>query len=640
MGISNVLPGRIPNALASKQLTQGIQSSQYTVRKLQEQISSGKRFSTPSEAPAAAIQAISLQKLLERKTSLNENLTQISGFLSTADGSLATTGDAVLQARTLAQASIGATSSSAERTAAADQVASLIRSVVNSGNAEYQGRYLFAGTETNSAPFEITSAGAVRYGGDDRLIDGLADLRLLQPTNFDGQTAFQGLTASQSTDLNAALTLNTQLSDLYAGLGVDRGVIEAEIDNGAGTVVLRQIDLSDAATAGDVKTRIENAFAGSGVTVTVDVNPATNSGFRLVPSAGTIRVSDPPGYDTAAQLGIASTAVASILGGNLDPAIDELTSVSALNGGAGIGATSGTGLRIVNGSRVSVIDLNGAATVGDVLSRIRDADPDIYARVAAGGRGIVVSSRLSGADFSIGENGGSNATNLGLRTFVASTLLSDLNHGSGVSFEQAPLSITRRDGSSETIEFTGSKTVQDVLDKINAVDAGVLVATLNATGNGISLTDSSGAGSLTVNDGELARDLGLVGSNNGGATGVLAGTDVNPQAPAGGLNLLIRLERALRSNDNTAISQLLSRFDDEASRVTSVRSELGSRQLLFENLKGANDDVQLQVREQLSQTVDTDLTLAISQLVQSQQTLQAALQVTAKSYELSLLNYL
>jgi flagellin-like hook-associated protein FlgL len=61
----------------------------------------------------------------------------------------------------------------------------------------------------------------------------------------------------------------------------------------------------------------------------------------------------------------------------------------------------------------------------------------MLATINQAGTGIQVQSRLSGCDFSIGENGGATATQLGLRTLSADTPLSDLNYGQGVSLAPA-----------------------------------------------------------------------------------------------------------------------------------------------------------------------------------------------------------
>src|SRR5205807_3323470 len=137
-------------------------------------------------------------------------------------------------------------------------------------------------------------------------------------------------------------------------------------------------------------------------------------------------------------------------------------------------------------------------------------DLNLSVGINAAGNGLAISSRLSGVDFSIGENNGLNATNLGIRTFSGNTLLSSLNYSQGAPVNAGlPLTITRRDGTVASVDLSGAITVQDVINKINAVDPGNLVASLDTVGNGILLLDNSGAGPLSVDGGALGTALGM-----------------------------------------------------------------------------------------------------------------------------------
>ena len=177
--------------------------------------------------------------------------------------------------------------------------------------------------------------------------------------------------------------------------------------------------------------------------------------------------------------------------------------------------------------------------------------------INAAGNGLAISTRLSGVNFSIGENGGTTATDLGIRTMTGSTLLSSLNLGQGVPLSttdsngnpQTPdITIDLRDGSSVNVNLTGATTVQDVLNDINAVQPGVLTASLNSVGNGISITDNDGSstGPLTVESNSISTALGIAGTQSStDPTQPLVGQDVNPIQANGVFNLLTQLQTAL-----------------------------------------------------------------------------------------------
>lgn len=102
-----------------------------------------------------------------------------------------------------------------------------------------------------------------------------------------------------------------------------------------------------------------------------------------------------------------------------------------------------------------------------------------------------------------------------------STSLSDLNGGSGVSPGQ--FNITDRGGNSATITVSSGATVGSVVSAINAASLNV-TASLNSTGDGITLTDTSSVitQALTVSEvsgGSTASGLGILGQRNGNLEG-------------------------------------------------------------------------------------------------------------------------
>ena len=640
MSIPSLLPGRVPLSLATSRLTSSIQQGQFQLQRLQDQLSSGQRFVLPSDAPTAATQTLALQKLDERRAAFQANIQTTQGYLSVSDEALTAFGEALNTARGLVQAGLGDQTTSVEREGLAQEAAALIQSSLLTANTSYNGRYLFAGSYTDQPPFVTQADGSIRFQGDDRTINTFADFGFQVTGSIGGGDDLRALTPSQTSDLNPAISLETRIDTLNGGQGFAPQSVVVTLED-TPTVIQKTVDLTGAQTLQDVKSRLEAPFVGGTITLTVDIDPTSKSGLRLTPSAGTVAVAEVNDGRTAAELGIRSAAAATVIGSDLNPAITLFTRVADLNGGTGIGATAGTGLRFEHAGQVRTVDLDGAVTVQDVLNRIRAADPNVVAEISSSGTGLRVASRLSGATFSIGENGGTNATALGLRSLTGSTALADLNLGAGVPDLAADkLSVTRRDGTTAQIDLNGAKTIQDVITKINAVDPGHLVASLKTTGNGIALTDDSGTGVLTVDNNALGNALGLNGTENTGAAGVLNGRDVNPQQAGGILSLLVSLQRALSTNDQKTMGLLTNQFDVEAKRMAVLRGDVGSRQKTLTDVSNHLDDAQIQLKQSLSELFDTDYAETITTFLQQQQALEASMQVSSQAMKLSILQYL
>lgn len=635
MSLGPILSGRIPNGMIGTRLNANIQEQTRILAQLQEQLSSGVRFQIPSENPAAAIRTLTLQKTLEQQSQSKVNIQTDQSLLAASDAGLSTISDALNQAKALIVSGIGDSSTTSEREAMALEAGSLLKQVTNAGNTEFRGRFLFAGTQNSSPPFSIQDA-FVRYGGDQRSINSYADRNVLIANNIDGHAALGVLTEPVGSDINPALTLEAKIADLANGQGGSLGQLTITLDNTPQTAT---IDLSTAKTLQDVKAILEDAFAGQPTTLAVAIN-ATEDGLELTPSAGNVEVAEVPGGLTAANLGIASGAVAQIVGGDLDPTISLLTNLADLNGGTGIGVTAGNGLLISNGLKTQVVDISTAVTVEDLFNILELADLDLSLGLNESRNGLAISSRLSGAEFSIGENGGQNAENLGIRTYLSTNLLEDFNFGEGVPVDDGvPLVIERRDGTTTNIDLAGAKTVQDVLDAINA--EANLTATINIVGNGISIDDTSTGGNpLFIDNTPISEALGIAGTEATGPGMPLVGVDTNQREVKGSMTIMAKLQTALLNSDNRELERLNKMLDAELTRINLVRGDVGGRLKVLDEVENRLADQSVQLQESLSKEYEVDVAEVITQIAQMQFNVQAAYQVSASTLQLNLFSYL
>ena len=251
--ITPIPTSRISDQLSNGLLLQQLQSNQAALLKLQQQISTGRRVIAPSDDAPAAGQAIDLQRLLERKTQIQTNLQTNGTYLTATDTALSNVSDLLNDARGTAVSASGTTISNDQRETAAEQIDNVLEQLVNTANQSFNGRYLFAGSNTGVKPFTQTG-NFVTYSGNDTQLQSYSDLDLLFSTNLTGNQVFGALSTAQSdsADLNPTLTANTPLSDLNGGLGVSLGSIQVS----DGTHV-RTIDLSKASNLGDVKALLE-----------------------------------------------------------------------------------------------------------------------------------------------------------------------------------------------------------------------------------------------------------------------------------------------------------------------------------------------------------------------------------------------
>jgi flagellar hook-associated protein 3 FlgL len=655
--IIGIPTNRISDQFVRERLLDQVQYNQSQMMKAQTQLSTGHRFETPSDDPVAAARVASLQQLLSRKAQMTTNITTSQSYISASDTALSNISDLLAEARGDAIGVMGSTASDTQRQATALQIQQVLNQLVDTSNSQFRGRYLFAGSDSSSAPFQA-SGNNVKYSGNKQSLSSYADLDQLFKTNVDGDTVFGAISDGVlgGNNLLPQVTVNTRLSDLNGGSGVRQGSIA--LSDGNTTSI---IDLSKAETLGDAIALIE-ANPPDGRKLDVGIS---NNGLwlQLEPAVGlstNLSIREAGKGTTAAELGILHESGVGdnpILGSDLKPKLTLTTSLDDILGGQ---LDRNSGLQIVNSGNTYNINFSTSSTVEDLLNTINGAGAGVLAEINDDGTGIDVHSIVSGCDFSIGENGGTTASQLGLRTFNYETQLKDLNHGRGVDDYKgdtdsgADFHITRSDGVDLPVNITGTTTIGDIIVLINNLpgnEDGALTARLARNGNGIELVDNSGgSGQLTVTKSTLSNaavDLGLVpeGATSNSAqpsafAQTLTGRDVNPQETKSIFTALVRMQTALQNNDSLELQRAIDMLDQKTTDLNSARAELGVRQQGLETLQQRQETENTQLKQIMSADYDVDMAQAISDFTAMQYSFEAALKATAMIFQMTLLNYL
>jgi flagellar hook-associated protein 3 FlgL len=642
MAILPTQVARVSNTLRLNIAQRSLTSTQAALTEVQNQLATGKRLNTPSDSPSDAATVLQLRKMLEQQKVYAQNIKYANSQLSEVDSTLGDLTDLLQEAQTTASANVGSDVTADQRSEAATVIDSLYNQVIALANRQFRGAYLFAGDRSSQAPF-VSDLGGVQFVGSQRGMSNTVDENTALSFMVDGTEVFGGLsTRGQGTvDLSPKITPQTRLSDLRGA--TEQGVRLGSIVLSDGTTS-KTVDLSQADTVGDVIQAIHDAGVGS-----IDAAVSADGNSLLLSSssgADSIAVSEVGGGTTAADLGILTATPtapgAPLDGSSLNAQLTADTLLADLREGLGIDTSHG--LVITNGVKAATIDLTAATTVQDLINAINDSGNGVLASINADGTGLDVLNSVQGLGMTIAENGGTTAADLGIRSFHANTPLSELNNGKGVrTFNGPDIQITRRDGTQFSVDLSGLNTVQDVIDAINSADAGGgITASFATTGNGIVLTDSTGAttSNLSVtalNASMAAQDLGIAGS---GTDNVLTGKDVNPAYASGIFGNLAKLRDAFMRNDQQGITEAAEALHDDQTRVVRINGNVGARVNDLESRQERLEDQNLATQALLSTLEDTDYTSAITQYQTLQTALQANLQTAGRMLNLSLLDFL
>lgn len=639
MAVVPISSGRVSTALSTSIVLDNVRKNQREMLREQTRLASGQKINLPSEDPFGAAMTTSLQSLLESKGQSQKNVRSANSFLSATDTALSNLNDLITEAQSLASQNVGSMATEETRAAAAQVIEALIDEVVAVGNRRFAGRYLFGGHDTDVPPFESVSGG-VYYRGDTGEIVSTVDLNRTFASNVNGADVF-GAVSSQVqgiSDLDPRSTVATLLRDLNSGEGVRAGNVV--VSDGTTTTT---VDLSE---ADDVQDVIDLIQANGPPGMTVSIN-AAGDGLQLSKGGANITVTEVDGGRTARDLGIYNAVGAgpTLVGDDVNRAVSLLTPVADLYAGAGIDQVSG--LIVTNGPDSQTIDLSAAVTIEDVLNTLNGAGLYVKAEINAQKDGIDVMTALSGGTLTIGENGGSTATDLGIRSMPASVGLTELNDGLGVrAVTGDDFQVQRRDGVTFDVDVSSATSVQDVLDLINTDPGnigGLLVAQLATTGNGIELVDTSvGASDLsvtTLNASPAAPDLGIVKTvPNPGAT--LTGDDVRPVGQEGLIRALMDLRDALNADDSLAITHATERLEQSGNHMVATRAEIGIRVQASELIEERLGQEIIEIQRLLSEVFDVDYAEAVTNFTLLQNTFEASLRASETILNTSLLDLL
>lgn len=640
---------RSTNLQSSDNLLAALQRTTQQINDVQAQIATGKAVDRPSDDPAKLAAILALRDALEARDQYDRNLQHASSVLNSADGALADVSEILIEARSIALSQIGIGSNAETREAEATVIDAQLTGLIEIANRTIAGVGLFTGSHRGDEDGRsfVSFLGGVRYAGGLLDLDTDAGLRDVLPFNINGSEAFNiesGRILGQ-VDLDPLATEQTQLSDVDGALGqgIRLGTVAVTVD---GSTV--SLDLTGAKSLGDVATRINNAITG--------IDPAAGSlavigdGFELTANLGhIIQISDSGNGKAAQDLGVDLTASSSVIAGaDLNPKLTELTDISQL----GATVDFAGGVKITQGGVTKIADFSGAQTIQDMMNTIEQLDLGLQLVISEDGASLDIFNLVSGVDLTIGENGGTTAEDLGIRTFANYTKLSKFNDGDGVSsvLGENDFEVRLQDGQSFQVNIDGAATVGEVITAISnaATNAGLTVGPagdfnvgLVTDGNGLLLEDFTvGANAFTVEalgESLAADDLGITEQ---AVAGAITGQDNAQRRIDSIFTYLIDLRDSLQLDDSSGISLAEGNMEKGIDLLSRTRAQVGIRAQRAEQEQERSSELRLSEQNLLSQLQDADLTEVISQFTLLQTQLQASLQMAAQSLQLSLFNFL
>jgi flagellar hook-associated protein 3 FlgL len=149
-----VSSGRITTSMTSRMVLSDLHDVANRLARTQQKISSGKDLTVPSDDPFRTNRSLQLRSELEENRQYQRNIGEASAWQSVTDTALSQISDYALRARDLLVQGATDTMATEGRQALAQEIDQIVASVKSEANAQYAGRYVFAGTSTTTAPYQ------------------------------------------------------------------------------------------------------------------------------------------------------------------------------------------------------------------------------------------------------------------------------------------------------------------------------------------------------------------------------------------------------------------------------------------------------------------------------------------------------
>lgn len=172
---------RITNSMMTNGFMRNLNRNLTSFNKLNNQLTSGKEISKPSDNPFKVARSMQLNSDIQANEQYNTNITDTINHLETTDVALEQLTNVMQRVRELTVSAGNAAYGSDERVAIKDEINEKVSEIAQILNTSFDGKYVFGGTKTSTKPLidtidPETGNRVLNYAGKDgEILDETSD---------------------------------------------------------------------------------------------------------------------------------------------------------------------------------------------------------------------------------------------------------------------------------------------------------------------------------------------------------------------------------------------------------------------------------------------------------------------------------
>ncbi|MFD0050256.1 flagellar hook-associated protein FlgL [Actinomycetes bacterium NPDC127524] len=177
---------RVTQSMLTGNMLRNLSSSYDRMGKLQDQISTQKKFSKPSDNPVAVMMGMNYRKGLNQVQQFSQNIGEVKNWVDSTDGALEQVTSVLQRIRELTVQASNGTLEGNQRKSISEEVKQLKEQLVNIGDTQIGDKYIFNGQQTNIRPSDTGD-----YGNGSIELEVFSGIKL--QVNTDGSALFGDL---------------------------------------------------------------------------------------------------------------------------------------------------------------------------------------------------------------------------------------------------------------------------------------------------------------------------------------------------------------------------------------------------------------------------------------------------------------
>lgn len=189
---------RVTQNMMSTQMLRNLNNNLIGMDNLQNQLSTGRKLNKPSDDPVGISFSMRYRTELAANDQYQSNTSAATSWMSFSDTILGQAGDVMHKLREMAVNASNGTNPQAALDAMKEQAKQLYEQIVDIGNSQFNGKYVFNGETTDVKPY--TMENAMNEGTDSGIIQFEIGAGVKIPVNLLGTRVFGNPDDATETD--------------------------------------------------------------------------------------------------------------------------------------------------------------------------------------------------------------------------------------------------------------------------------------------------------------------------------------------------------------------------------------------------------------------------------------------------------